>query len=176
MLFFGIDPSITETGVSVIDEDGYYDVITCKTSNKKKIGSVVVDILIEERLAAIIKRIKTFFSSYDNMLENKIFIEDIAYSKHSDSANKLIGLHYFIRMELYRENLNYEIVNPSTLKKFVLGKENKKGTKKQQMLLHIFKRWGVEFNNDNKADAFALAQYGRYQNGYGKDAERKTDE
>ena len=34
-----------------------------------------------------------------------------------------------------------------------------KGTaKKQEMLLQIFKRWGVEFNDDNAADAYALAR------------------
>ena len=42
-----------------------------------------------------------------------------------------------------------------TLKKYATGK----GTaKKQEMLLQIYKRWGVEFNDDNAADAYALAR------------------
>ena len=46
-------------------------------------------------------------------------------------------------------------VPPMTLKKYATGK----GTaKKQEMLLQIFKRWGVEFNDDNAADAYALAR------------------
>lgn len=46
-------------------------------------------------------------------------------------------------------------VPPMTLKKYATGK----GTaKKQEMLLQIYKRWGVEFNDDNAADAYALAR------------------
>lgn len=46
-------------------------------------------------------------------------------------------------------------VPPMTLKKYATGK----GTaKKQEMLLQIYKRWGVEFNDDNAADAYSLAR------------------
>lgn len=49
------------------------------------------------------------------------------------------------------------IVPPTSLKKFVTGK----GTaKKNEMLLGVFKRWGVEFSDDNQADAYALEQFG----------------
>ena len=46
-------------------------------------------------------------------------------------------------------------VPPMTLKKFAAGKGN---AKKQEMLLQIYKRWGVEFTDDNAADAYALAR------------------
>ncbi len=49
------------------------------------------------------------------------------------------------------------MVPPMTLKKFTAGKGN---AKKQEMLLQIYKRWNVEFNNDNAADAYALARLG----------------
>jgi hypothetical protein len=45
-----------------------------------------------------------------------------------------------------------------TLKKYAAGK----GTaKKQEMLLQIYKRWGLEFNDDNAADVPTrhLAEY-----------------
>ena len=46
-------------------------------------------------------------------------------------------------------------VPPMTLKKYATGK----GTaKKQEMLMQIYKRWGVEFNDDNAADSYALAK------------------
>jgi crossover junction endodeoxyribonuclease RuvC len=58
-----------------------------------------------------------------------------------------------------------------TLKKYATGK----GTaKKQEMLLQMYKRWGVEFNDDNAADAYALA---RLASGSAIDAiERETQE
>lgn len=46
-------------------------------------------------------------------------------------------------------------VPPMTLKKFASGKGN---AKKQEMLLQVYKRWGMEFNNDNAADSYALAR------------------
>ena len=46
-------------------------------------------------------------------------------------------------------------VPPMTLKKFAAGKGN---AKKQEMLMQIYKRWGIEFNDDNAADAYALGR------------------
>jgi Holliday junction resolvasome RuvABC endonuclease subunit len=46
-------------------------------------------------------------------------------------------------------------IPPMTLKKYAAGKGN---AKKQEMLMQIYKRWGVEFNDDNAADSYALAR------------------
>jgi len=46
-------------------------------------------------------------------------------------------------------------VPPMTLKKYAAGKGN---AKKQEMLLQMYKRWHVEFNDDNAADSYALAR------------------
>lgn len=46
-------------------------------------------------------------------------------------------------------------IPPMTLKKYAAGK----GTaKKQEMLMQIYKRWSIEFNDDNAADSYALAR------------------
>lgn len=46
-------------------------------------------------------------------------------------------------------------IAPMSVKKFATGK----GTaKKQEMLMQIYKRWGIEFNDDNAADAYSLAR------------------
>lgn len=51
------------------------------------------------------------------------------------------------------------IVPPSSLKKYAVGK----GTHvaKQHILLAVFKKWQVEFRDDNMADSYVLAQIGR---------------
>jgi hypothetical protein len=46
-------------------------------------------------------------------------------------------------------------IPPMTLKKYATGKGT---SKKQEMLLQMYKRWGVEFNDDNAADSYALAR------------------
>ena len=63
-----------------------------------------------------------------------------------------------MKHELYKREKAVVEVPPSTLKKFVTGKGN---AKKDQMMLAIYKRWGTEFDNNDAADAYALAQYGR---------------
>lgn len=47
------------------------------------------------------------------------------------------------------------IIPPTVLKKYVTGKGT--GIQKNQILLHVFKKWNVEFNDDNAADSYALA-------------------
>jgi hypothetical protein len=42
------------------------------------------------------------------------------------------------------------------LKKYVTGKGQ--GVKKNQILLSVYKKWGVEFMDDNAADSYALAR------------------
>lgn len=56
----------------------------------------------------------------------------------------------------YEEHLRRPLqIPPMTLKKYAAGKGN---AKKQEMLLQIYKRWGIEFNDDNAADSYALAR------------------
>jgi Holliday junction resolvasome RuvABC endonuclease subunit len=56
----------------------------------------------------------------------------------------------------YEEHLRTPfLIPPMTLKKYATGKGN---SKKQEMLLQIYKNWGVEFTDDNAADSYALAR------------------
>lgn len=74
----------------------------------------------------------------------------------SPSALKLGELAAIVKLELFeRERIFPLQVSPMTLKKFAAGKGN---AKKQEMLLQMYKRWGVEFNDDNAADSYALAR------------------
>lgn len=47
------------------------------------------------------------------------------------------------------------IVPPTSLKKFVTGKGN---AKKDSILLSVYKKWGIEFKDDNMADAYGLSR------------------
>jgi Holliday junction resolvasome RuvABC endonuclease subunit len=50
------------------------------------------------------------------------------------------------------------LVAPTSLKKFVTG--TGKSQAKSQMLLSVYKKWGVELDDDNAADAYGLARVG----------------
>jgi hypothetical protein len=42
------------------------------------------------------------------------------------------------------------------LKKYITGKGT--GVQKNQILLNVYKKWGIEFNDDNAADSYGLAR------------------
>lgn len=73
----------------------------------------------------------------------------------SQSALVLGELSATVKLFLWHKTILPLQIPPMTLKKYATGK----GTaKKQEMLLQMYKRWGVEFNDDNAADAYALAR------------------
>ena len=71
-------------------------------------------------------------------------------------------LGWRIREELERYRTEDDIpwleVSPSQVKQFATGKGN---ANKEVVLQQVYKRWGVEFNDNNQADAYVLAQIGR---------------
>jgi crossover junction endodeoxyribonuclease RuvC len=98
------------------------------------------------------------------LLEHQLIIEDIAMEGTvlaSQAALVLGELSATVRLAIYDmfdegDRKRYPLkVPPMTLKKYAAGKGN---AKKQEMLLQIYKRWGVEFNDDNAADSYALAR------------------
>ena len=94
--------------------------------------------------------------------EQDLDVQDIAMEGTvlaSHAALVLGELSATVRLAIYdhyEDELRFPLkVPPMTLKKFAAGKGN---AKKQEMLLQIYKRWGVEFNDDNAADSYALAR------------------
>ena len=97
----------------------------------------------------------------------EIAMEGTVLASHSAlKLGELAGLVKLSIWDYFDGNLNSVIpfeeelrrplqIPPMTLKKYATGK----GTaKKQEMLMQMYKRWGVEFNDDNAADSYALAR------------------
>lgn len=86
-----------------------------------------------------------------------VVIEGYAYAgKFNNSLQYELGA--CIRMRLYERSVSFVEVPPTSLKKFVTGKGN---AKKDLMLLGVYKRWDFDTEDDNEADAFGLAKFGR---------------
>jgi hypothetical protein len=102
-----------------------------------------------------------FLNNQDNFIQD-IAMEGTVLASHSAlvlgelaALVKLTLWDYFADYD-HQEHLRVPLqIPPMTLKKYAAGKGN---AKKQEMLLQIYKRWGVEFNNDNAADSYALAR------------------
>lgn len=102
------------------------------------------------------------FDHLDYLSQNGRAIQNIAMEGTvlaSHSALVLGELSALVKLTMYDyfdDDTRFPIqVPPMTLKKYAAGKGN---AKKQEMLLQMYKRWGVEFNDDNAADSYALAR------------------
>jgi len=144
-MFVGIDHSLTGTGVVVIDQDGcILEQKLIKTTN---------DEIEEKRMTYIIDEL-SFIPKIVRL--KRVYIEGPSFMSTGQAVLQMGALHYLIRIFLYRKKVKYKIIAPGTLKKFTTGSG---AAKKEQMLLHIFKRWGIEFKDNNTADAYCLARF-----------------
>jgi crossover junction endodeoxyribonuclease RuvC len=143
MLFVGIDPSINATGIIVLDQD--------KNIIEQKLFSVKSE-LFEESLLKYEKEIR-FIPNIVNL--GAVYLEGPAYQAAGRAILQMGALHYMTRLFLFKKQANYKIIAPGTLKKFVTGTGR---AKKDLMLLKVYKKWGVEFDDHNLCDAYGLAR------------------
>lgn len=139
MRFVGIDPS-TKTGLVILDKHGeIVDTmeITSERKDPQRMVEITEDILFQLEPNDIIA------------------IEGFAYRASGSAISLQYGLGWAMRMGMFQRSHNYIEIAPTQLKKFASGKGN---TKKDELAVHIFKRWGFEHPSDNVRDAFVLAQ------------------
>jgi len=142
MRYVGIDPS-TKTGLVIIDEDGEVWEATEITHEGKD----------PERMIHLIGKTMKHIGPDDI-----IAIEGFAFGAKGAAVGTMYGIGWGMRMDFFRCRVNYTEVSPSAVKKFASGKGN---TKKDELGVEIYKRWGFEHKSDNVRDAYVLAQIAR---------------
>lgn len=158
-LYVGIDQSYSGFGITTINESGYYT-----TVYKSEYRGI-------QRLDDIRRHLTAAIGNCEVI---DIAIEGYAFG--SQMANMLGELGGMVKLALYDMGKYPLIVPPTVLKKYVAGKGQ--GVSKSQMLLNVYKHWGVEFNDDNAADSFALAKIasGEVKFAYQKDVITKLQD
>lgn len=142
----GIDQSYSGFALTAIDnDDNYY------TEVWKLDGTGV------ERLAQAQHIVHSFTVHFK---VTAIAIEGYAFgSQMANMLGELGGAVKLALREVYGPqfpNCRYPlIVPPTSLKKYITGKGR---VDKNQILLQVYKKWDVEFNNDNAADSYGLAR------------------
>jgi hypothetical protein len=141
----GIDQSYSGFAMTAIDDDDNY-----YTEVWKLEGNGV------ERLRHAQLVLGKFLEKFLNIKGTAIE----GYAFGSQMANMLGELGGAVKLTLYY-TLNEPdcfplIVPPTSLKKYITGKGT--GVKKNQVLLSVYKKWGVEFTDDNAADSYGLAR------------------
>jgi len=144
----GIDQSYSGFAMTAIDtNDNYYTEV-------HKLEGIGV-----ERLHHACLILHAFLSRFD---VTKVALENYAFG--SIMANLMGELGGVVRLYLYNsfkvEKGKSEcafplVVPPTSLKKYITAKGK---ADKNQILLAVYKKWGVEFTNDNAADSYGLAR------------------
>lgn len=144
----GIDPSLTGTGLVVVEDDGQvpYEHAFGTKASMDMVG----------RLHTLSERALDIYRAHAPDL---VVIEGLAFGQHSSAVTGLAGLHWLLRYRLYRELVCCPVVvPPTTLKKFVTGKGN---SPKDVMMMKVLKRWRREYTDNNLCDAYCLARWGQ---------------
>lgn len=146
--FVGLDLSLTGTGLIIVDSKA--NLLTEKVifSNSKDNP--------EDRIQQITRSILK--ELFDYRLDiNGVYLEGISYGSQGKGFAELSGLFYYtlIRLKEDFKSINIEIIPPTSLKKYIAGKGN---VKKELVILNVYKKFGVEFDNSDLADAYSLAR------------------
>ncbi|MEQ8636874.1 crossover junction endodeoxyribonuclease RuvC [Gimesia maris] len=148
----GIDPSLTNTGLCCGGSE-YPIVETWSVNYEIPKGDKISDIIPR------VNRLNYLQRELDEVIQRTtpdlIVIEGYGHeSKRMATTAEWGGL---LRWTILNHTEDVIEVAPTLLKKFVLGK----GTgNKDQVLLQVYKRWGVESDNSDEADAYVLYRIG----------------
>lgn len=137
----GIDASLSATGWVILEDGKLFDKGTIKPKTR---GA--------ERLAEI-----TAFLANICILKGvgPVAMEALSFGSPWGTI-PLAELHGALKQTFHVAALAKPfMVAPTTLKKYVTGSGR---GEKSDVKMSIFKQWGLEFNDNNQADAFGLAQ------------------
>lgn len=107
------------------------------------------------------KRLKHILQWIKGMVgqANRTFVvmEGIPFGAKGITIDQIHGMHHLVRYWLLQSGIPFLIVNPTTLKKFVLGK----GVGQKDLILkEMVVRFGLNLNTSDEADAAALVYIG----------------
>jgi Holliday junction resolvasome RuvABC endonuclease subunit len=140
----GIDQSLTGFAMSIVDVESpkHHRTYVYKSPYKGVLRLKDIQLFMQNVISTC-----SVYTVVDVAMEGTVLA--------SHSALVLGELSATVKLQLLENKRAPLQIPPMTLKKYASGKGT---SKKQEMLMQIYKRWGVEFNDDNAADAYALAR------------------
>ena len=161
----GLDLSLTGAGVAVIDQSG-------RLIRSELVGSKPDPNTGD--LTRFARHAQTILGHALPSPEDLIAIEEYAFS--GNGLTRLAELGGIVKYKMLTEfGIPPEricVCHNSTLKKFLTGKGN---AQKDLILMSVLKNWGMEFRDDNLADAWGLAAIGHLAQGFQNLARRGAD-
>jgi len=164
----GIDPSLTGTAVCVMAKDGSYHMQSFTSTPAPTLASRF------QRYRQLVENVTEFLPSGPQL----IAIE--GYSFMSQGGKQLDRIEYGGQLRYHLLNLQHVRrdglpieIPPASLKKFVADKGN---AKKPDMRMAVYKRWKIDFANDDECDAYGLARMAGCIAGWWEPANEKQRE
>lgn len=141
----GVDQSANHTGVAVLSRE----------------GELLLSELIEPKTRGIQRLVEirdTLIRLLDPFGPFEIGVWE-SYALEATNQAFLLGeVGGIVQLVLHDRASRVESCAPVALKKFTTGNAR---ADKAEMMQHVADRWGAPFDDDNRADAYALAQLGR---------------
>lgn len=144
----GIDPSLTGFAICVMDASKDYET--------KRWTTHFLGNRVDARMDRVLPLIECVMEVVDEAKPKVIAIEGYSYGSNDRGNVERIEMGGILRADLHTlADCEVFEVAPMTLKKFCTGKG--KGNK-VAMIVAMTKRWGVEFGDDDRYDAYGLAR------------------
>lgn len=163
--YIGIDLSLVNTGIAYApvnstDKRGF----TIHTQSVKVPAIECAD----DRLNVVLDSV-----NFARRVARLVVLEGLAFSRNDPSTQERSALHYMLRAVLREESQPFIVVSPTTLKKFICGTG---AAKKELMLKEIYRRYAVDTDDNNQADAAALAIFGLAHDGHIEMTQAQADQ
>lgn len=86
-----------------------------------------------------------------------IWYEGYSYGSKGQAVIDIGELGGYLRLLMWQGGYDFNLVPPTTLKKYATGKGN---SAKNIMLREVYRKWGYSAEDDDQGDAYALARLG----------------
>lgn len=140
--YVGIDPSLSGTGLVILDESA--NVVLAESFEAGKESDPSRFIKLSEKIR-----------NHLNPTTDKVLIEGFSYGSRGAGVSKMYGIGWMFRIMLEQEKFKWGEVAPTIVKKFGSGKGS---AKKEDLILPVYKKWGFESNNNDITDAYIIAR------------------
>ena len=146
-MFIGIDPSLTGSGLSVVNDN--YAILEVTKLSTPTVGV--------ERLYHLQLKFLEFLKRHGSTAKF-VCVEGAAYRETGKIFNlgQWAGIFY---LDLYKWGIPFIEVTPLQLKKYVSGVG--KNTGKETVILDVFKNFNEEIRDSDMADAYVLSRVAR---------------
>lgn len=179
MNVLGIDLSLQSTGLAMIGR-GYSVYLKERTKDYKIYGDILGDriplpdedlffgVKLEPKQPPLMPRWREILGVINAFVQvsQVILIEGYSYGSFLANSRAIAEIGGLVRYNILDVGKTYTEIPPKTLKRFITSKGN---AEKNVVLKEVYKRWGIDVDSDDVADAVGLCKMGQAMNGIGLD-------